>query len=293
MRFPGTGRWMSVAAALLVFGLVPARGEDVEEDRAAAALKEMGADVVRGDTPDHPVIGVAFSGPVLDGNSTPFSGVYVTDAAIDHLATLKSLRTLNLNFGFRDVFVRGSCDAALARFKGMTSLRELDLGGTDVSDTGLKQIAAMTQLRMLKLSYNSDLSDDGLSFLVGMTELRELDLSNTKISDGALIHLKGMANLQTLNLSNTLVTNAGLENLPRITNLQTLNLSRIHITDAGLENLPRITNLRSLDLSYTQVTDAGMKHLESMNVIPKQGLQETRVGDAGLRTSKGSKTWRD
>jgi hypothetical protein len=120
-------------------------------------------------------------------------------------------------WGQEELDLRGpeTTDEVVAeKLKGLTKLKELDLGGTGVTDAGLVH-------------------------LKGLTKLKELDLSFTKITDAGLIHLKGHTKLESLVLSNTYVTDAGLVHLKGLTNLERLYLDGTQVTDAGIQDLQR------------------------------------------------------
>ena len=75
---------------------------------------------------------------------------------------------------------RSLCDLHLLRH--MTELRDLDLSQTDISDTGLFRVAAMSQLTRLSLR---DTAVTAVAFraLASLGSLQSLDLSHTSIHD--------------------------------------------------------------------------------------------------------------
>jgi hypothetical protein len=70
----------------------------------------------------------------------------------------------------------------------LKNLQKLGLGGTKVTDAGLKE-------------------------LVGLKSLQTLDLRFTKVTDAGLKELAGLKSLQRLGLHSTKVTDAGLKEL--------------------------------------------------------------------------------
>ncbi len=123
-----------------------------------------------------------------------------------------------------------------------TGLSELDLTGTDIGDSVLKQVADLTLLQSLKLK-GTDVSDAGIEHLAGLSQLKILDLGRTKVSDAALTHLRGMKELNYLVLHHTGVTDAGLVHLKMLKKLRGLNVIESQITSKGVdqleEDLPR------------------------------------------------------
>jgi Leucine Rich repeat len=122
-----------------------------------------------------------------------FSDSVLTDADLDHLKNLLSLRNLQLT---RSGPRGGVCisDAGIDRLKGLTNLEHLGLAGTQITDAGLV-------------------------CLKGKTKLADLGLEDTAITDAGLVHLQGLTNLSDLDLSGTQITDAGLKNLRPLTRL--------------------------------------------------------------------------
>jgi len=81
----------------------------------------------------------------------------LTDDALTHLSTLKSLRTLSLSF-------------------------------TEISDKGLTKIKEMKTLEKLRMNC-TDIGDDGLRFVARLTGLRELWVRSTQVSYPGLVEL--------------------------------------------------------------------------------------------------------
>lgn len=74
-------------------------------------------------------------------------------------------------------------DAVVARLKGFDRLRELDLGGTKVTDEGLKVLRDLPSLTSLRLG-NTRITDAGFrESLAGKESLTRLDLSGTAVAD--------------------------------------------------------------------------------------------------------------
>jgi len=124
-----------------------------------------------------------------------------------------------LNLGYTQV-----TDAGLKELAGLKSLQSLYLHGTKVTGAGLKELAGLKSLQSLTLRF-TQVTDAGLKHLAGLKSLQTLDLRSTKVTDAGLKHLAGLKSLQTLNLSFTQVTDAGLKELAGLKSLQTLNLS--------------------------------------------------------------------
>lgn len=75
---------------------------------------------------------------------------------------------------------------------------EVDLDETRVTDTELKELIGMKQLRALSLR-QTEVTDVGLRELTGLKQIRRLDLGRTIVTDRGLKELAEMTELQTLN----------------------------------------------------------------------------------------------
>jgi HEAT repeat protein len=173
-------------------------------------------------------------------------------------------------------------DAGLKEFAALKQLRDLDLSGTNVTDAGLRDLAALKQLQKLNLA-GTQITDAGLKHLAALKELESLGLYSTKVTDAGLKEVAALEQLQSLDLSYAKVTHKGLKELAALKQLQVLNLYRADVTDAGLKELAALRQLRVLNLSYTSVTSAGLKELATLKQLKSLDLNETKITDAGLK----------
>ncbi|MBI3470411.1 MAG: hypothetical protein HY013_03535 [Candidatus Solibacter usitatus] len=158
--------------------------------------------------------------------SLPFSHVDATGlAALAHLP-LKDLRLercLRIN------------DAALAQLREVTSLVQLEIHETSVTDAGIAHLAGLTNLEVLWLGpWVTDLS---LEVVAGLPRLRHLDLCARGITDSGIAHLTSLSNLQTLYLNYCALTDAGVDHLTRMRGLRELSLKHTRISATGLSRL--------------------------------------------------------
>jgi len=177
-------------------------------------------------------------------------------------------------------------DANLVLIKGLTSLKELGIKGTQVGDPGLEHLKGLGSLQRLYLD-NTKITDAGLEHLKGLSNLQWLSLANTNVTDAGMEHLKEMRNIQWLNLGFTNVTDVGLEHLKGLTKLGGLRLYGTKITDAGLVHLKGLKSLGELNLSRTQVGDTGLEHLKGLTNLSQLDLIHTQVSDLGIKHLKG------
>ena len=133
---------------------------------------------------------------------------------------------------------------SLAGIERLTSVREIDLTGQDVSDLG--PLAALTGLTSLRLTNNAAVAD--LSALVGLP-LSNLGLSGTGVAD--LQPLARTTSLQFVGLSGTGVSDLG----PLARSVGLVELTVAHAAVADLSPLAGAASLSKLDVRDNQVAD--------------------------------------
>jgi Leucine-rich repeat (LRR) protein len=194
-------------------------------------------------------------------------------------------------------------DRLIENLKG-TTLRKLDLEGTEIGDIGVRHLKEMSRLRRLNLN-GTMISDAGLEYLAGLVDLRELELEHTAIKGPGLEHLVNL-NLETLSLSGSPVADQGLAHLAKLASLRRLELAYTDITDRrvsqlgslaelkylnlvgtdvgndGLNEIGKMAGLTSLLLGYTRITDKGTPSLEHLSELRKLELIRTRVTDKSM-----------
>lgn len=158
----------------------------------------------------------------------------------------------------------------------------LDLSGSKITDTGLRSLSRLQELRHLNLS-GCAVSDHGLEVLRTLPRLESIDLTWTRTGDGAIRALAGNTALRHLRSGNG-VTDAGLaalHDLPVFKTWQggapTMNLLsheagpnslllRGPFTDAGMAQLAGLDGLFALNLddSALAITNASLAPLASL-----------------------------
>jgi Leucine-rich repeat (LRR) protein len=136
----------------------------------------------------------------------------VGDVGMEALATAQSLKELsigNIRMG----------EAGFQSLRQFTTLNVLDLSGrrhqgpANISDRGMEAIAALRQLRVLKLGHTK-FSSKAFAALVGLTSLERLGLEFCpEVNDEALKQLSAAKNLRWVDLYGTKVTSLGVAEL--------------------------------------------------------------------------------
>ena len=208
--------------------------------------------------------------PSLRAITLNLSGV---DTTLKHLRRLTTLQEVDLSFS--DV-----TNDQLRHLKTMPNLVALTLDYTAISDEGLVHISEMKQLVSLSLS-RTKITDRGLAALRELDQLTRLDLSVTDIGDAGVKQLRGLTQLEELNLGVTQITSASLQYVEEMSNLSELGIRKTKVDDAGLKHLVGLINLSELSVGQTNVTDAGLKHLVGLTNLSELWLDQTAVTDAG------------
>lgn len=140
--------------------------------------------------------------------------------------------------------------------EGCAGLTALEVAHADVADSDLDLIAALPQLRRLRLG--------------------------APVGDAGLEHLAECPILSVLNLPAAEFTDAGLERLAHLPRLELLRFHSPHVTDAGLAHVATMRSLRFLHLIDVPVTDAGLAHLHAMTWLESFYLDGGHCTDEGL-----------
>ena len=159
-------------------------------------------------------------------------------------------------------------DAGLASFKNMTTLTELYLRGTSITDEGLMNLSNLTNLIELDLS-DDNISDAGVASLAGLTKLRKLSLQGADVTDAGIDALQHMSQLEELSLYRTKVSNAGLAKLAALKNLRSLDLRYSRATGAGVRELT--ASLPNIDVLIQDSSAPPPKRTKDASLVANQG----------------------
>lgn len=222
----------------------------------------------------------------------------VTTAGFEALPSLTQLRALSL---MDDLWAVD--DDLFLILRELTPLRALEIHETMLTEQGLKHLDTLTQLRHLQFDY---LSGEGLRHIAKIPSLRvlrlfwanisrgrdfapladlpileELVLHNLKLNGAALRHLSGISSLRKLSLDQQL-NPAALKQLGQMTQLEELNL---WITDPPKsEWLLHLTplQLRSLSLKSTDLSGSGIHHLAQLQNLEGLDVRRCDLNDQDL-----------
>lgn len=181
------------------------------------------------------------------------NGNTVGDAGLSQLADLPALEELNVSGGNR---ITDLSMPALAR---LTSLNDLVLNSSQLTDVGLAQLKTLVRLKHFS-AVGTRITGSGFAQWAPNDVLNHVNASNTPFDDKGVDHLRRFVALDTLDLNKTRVTNQGVASLAGNTRLRNLYLREDNISDAGLQNVARLVGLKSVLLG-SSVSDKGMADL--------------------------------
>jgi hypothetical protein len=261
----------------------------------------------------------------------------VTDAGLKELAPLRNLTTIEIyphTVTDNTLRVLREIDLlhALIVARGKHNTRpsspaevvEVELGrvdSTQVTDAGLKEIAAFKNLETLYLP--DQITDAGVKELLQFKKLAHLFMTGDRLTKPGFDDLAKIKGLHTLGMSATdvrlrnlreagllhklsyaygkdgarpksvddvvdvnmrysAISDAAIAEVSVFKNLVSLNVEHTAVGNEGLKHLARFPKLRSLDLRETGVTDAGLKHLETLTELREVRLENTNVSDAAV-----------
>ena len=180
----------------------------------------------------------------------------------------------------RSIFPRRkSAIRDLASLKSLTSLRELLLNNTTVSDTGLRQLAELRNLRRLGLA-GTLVRGDGFQHLK-LPSLADLDLTSAPVNDEGLKHIAALGGIEAPPAQLLGYHRCQRSGARKAQSLKVLNLDGTDVGDGTLRSWVRfphwrngarclplhrqrsrgtapLGNLRRLGLGHTRTTNAGI-----------------------------------
>lgn len=162
---------------------------------------------------------------------------------------------------------------------GLAQLERLSLNRTDISNTSLRTIVGLPNLRQLLLEETS-LTDADLSIL-GSSRITAVSLADTNVSDVGVEQLARVQTLRAVSLARTRITDQGVAALGEL-DLHTLVLDETNIGDQALRGVSRCRSLKELSINKTQVSDEGLAFLSGQS-IEWLRMAECAVTDRGLR----------
>jgi len=151
----------------------------------------------------------------------------------------------------------------------LTSLTELCLSSTTLTDSGLLKLSTISNLNNLVLKYNLSITNDGLITLANMSNLQELHLEEICVDDNTLITLSKSKTIITLFINDTKrITKFGIKSLSNLITLKYLDLNNFYAIDAECsKELSSSKNLQRLRLHlYIEINEICKKYFNDKSI---------------------------
>ncbi len=214
------------------------------------------------------------------------------DAEFKQIGQLKSLKSLTL-YGK----CNGLNDQTLAHFAGLTALEELGTDGIQVTDAGLKHLAALPNLRTASFFHiafpDKGFTGAGFAAFKALPKLERLTVAGTPFNDKGMAAVAELAQLKEFRTWHTYQTQAGNEQLLKLTGLRSLHLGQrlrqyggkpnaLSIDDSTLATLAKLKSLETLSLDEVRLTHAGLAQLKALPNLKKLTLQRADIPEADI-----------
>jgi len=185
------------------------------------------------------------------------SNTAANDGTCKFLHRLSGL--VNLNLGYSDVG-----DDGVKQLAALPNLRDLDLQATRITDASA---ATLSHLHPDRLVLSRTTITDAMVAALAHSDLKTIELTQDAITDRTFGSLRSMSHLKKAYLESTPITDAGFRKLAGMKSLRELDLRNDpHITDASVSVLSTLTGLKDLDVRRSGITAAGVQRLQ--NALP-------------------------
>ncbi len=155
-----------LTSLIICLGIVSAAAGVKNEEKAVAAIKELGGKIEYGEgkLKKHVV-------------SVDLSGKKVTNADIVQITQLRQLRHLNLS--------GTSISTGTQYIAFLKELRTLDLSGTKVDDDNLARLSNLKKLEKISLR-GTAVTEEGVKSIARISTLKTIDIARAQTADAAL-----------------------------------------------------------------------------------------------------------
>ena len=190
------------------------------------------------------------------------------------------LPDIPFQFGLGAIEYNKMVDAQLIGIDKCSTLVDLDLSESAVTDEGKAHLVSLPKLTSLSLDW-TNVSSQGLRLLGQIPSLACLTLRFTNIKSEGLMALASFHALASLDLTTLEVNEAVIGVLSRNMRLETLHFST-DLSDAATEMLHGLKYLKSLHLSGPELSARQYESLSRLKV-PEIHLRANEISEEGMR----------
>jgi len=208
-----------------------------------------------------------------DGNH--YSAIYMSRQQISSLpaAAFRQLRVSRIVLNFNPIGARLSEDA----LRGLeTSVRELELGGCQLTELPVTLLDGMTSLRRLHLWANRIRHIPG-GFFGGADQLRELLLWGNELEKLDALTLGGLWNLRRLDLDGNRLTAVGKDTFRHLLELHSLRLNDNMVDALYAKTFVYMESLKSLSLDRNRIGYVHEKAFVGLSTLISLSLSANNI----------------
>lgn len=206
------------------------------------------------------------------------SGTNVTDEGLKYLVDCPNLYYLIISGDFTDGGLKN-----LAAVPALKIVRA-HFNDNKMTDEGLKYVSQIKTIERFWAHWMESITDKGVEYIIELPRLKMLDLGHAKLSNKACELLKQNQSITHLFLPAVGIDEEGIKNLSELRNLETLwvsSASNSPLTDRALEYISNMSNLKELTICGVNFTDEGIRSLSRL-----QNLEKLFIGNAPKLTNK-------
>jgi beta-lactamase regulating signal transducer with metallopeptidase domain len=170
-------------------------------------------------------------------------------------------------------------EEALPHISNFHHLKMLSLAGGQITNGGLRRVAALKELEGLSLRDARMVSCAGLAELTKLPQLRRLELTNAPICGAALAQLAALQSLEELSVEGSNLPVQSFEVVARMPNLTSLSLDLGEhvIGREAVLSLHALPNLKRLSLHCSEISDQAVLEIKSLTNLRLLSLGDSRV----------------
>lgn len=203
-----------------------------------------------------------------------YHGGPFTDSGISCIASLPGLRSLMMANG------HGLTDESSRILARVPTLQSICLRGEAITDATPRALAALRDLKSLRLFVPYSISDAGLAAIGSITSLEDLQIYSTNITRAGACHLAKLPRLRDLDLGRLQDTDGPPLDLGQCKGLE--NLELVGASDGDLAALANHPTLSHLSVQGP-ISGQGLRHVGSLPRLQRLSISgETRLTDADL-----------
>jgi serine/threonine protein kinase len=206
-------------------------------------------------------------GQYIHGTDLNLDGVNITDASLERLGRIQSLKTISLR---KCAEITSAGVASISHLP----LTELSVEDTSVDDSVGKILSTMPTLKSLNLS-ETEVTAKTCAQIVSLPVLQTLKLRKAKIDASAVLYLSRMKNLIELDLAKCPLVGGSISVLKN-SSIEELNLSHVPMTSADFDGISQMKNLRALYVDDTGMTKDDLQKLSRLRNLNRITLTAGR-----------------